>query len=127
VAVTATPIYPQSGDTELARLTSSDGTSETANLFAGTTNGKLVKEIRVTANGTVGPRTGSKLLIKVHDGTNSRVLQVVTLPGGINETQAVLAFANLFLPSSSKAIRAQMDETLPSNCNLDIVCMSDIF
>ena len=127
MAVTATPIYPQSGATETAQLTVSNGTTETANLFAGTTNGKLIREIRITSGGTVSPRTGSKLLLTVHNGTNSRILQPVTLPGGVNEIQTVLVFSHLFLPSSSYAIRAQMVETLPSGCTLDIVCMSDIF
>lgn len=124
--VTSTPAYPQSASSETAQLTASDGTTETANLFAGTTNGKAVKEIRITSGGT-GPRQNSILLLNLHNGTNSRLLDVIRLQGGAYQRQATLFYTNLFLPSSSYAIRAQMVETLPSGCTLDIVCMSDIF
>lgn len=126
MAVTSTPAYPQSGASETAQLTSADGTTETANLFAGTTNGKAIKEIRITS-GVTAPRQNSILLLTLHNGTNSRILEVIRLQGGSYQRQATVFFSNLFLPSSSYAIRAQMVETLPSGCTLDIVCMSDIF
>jgi hypothetical protein len=126
VAVTSTPAYPQSAASETAQLTTSDGTTETANLFAGTTNGKAVKEIRINS-GATKPRAGSVLLLTLHNGTNSRILEVIRLQGGAYQRQATLYFSNLFLPSSSYALRLQMTETLPSGSTLDIVCMSEIY
>lgn len=126
MAVTSTPAYPQSAATELWQLTTSDGTTETANVVSGTTNGKAVKEMRIHSKGT-GPREGSKLLVTVHDGTNSRILQTITLAGGSYQLQAQVFFANLFLASSSYRVRLQMTETLPSGAELDFVFMSEVY
>ena len=125
MAVTSTPAYPQSGDTETAQLTSANGTTETGNLFSGTTNGKLIREIRITS-GAMGPRQGSSLLLLLYNGSDSRILETIRLQGGAYQRQATLYFSNLFLPSG-KSIRAKMDETLDSACQLDIVCMSEVF
>jgi hypothetical protein len=126
MAVTSTPAYPQSAATELWQLTVSDGVAETGNVVSGTTNGKAVKEMRIHSKST-GPREGSKLLVTVHDGTNSRIVQVITLAGGSYQLQAQVFFANLFLPSSSYRVRLQMTETLPASAELDFVFMSEVY
>lgn len=126
MAVTSTPAYPQSGESIPFQLTSSNTTSDTSDLVAGTANGKKVKELIIHSSGS-GPRPGSKLAIKLYNGTNSRVLRMITLPGGDNAIQAQIFFDNLWLQSTSYAIRAAMIETLPSNCNLDGVIHSELY
>lgn len=126
MAVTATPAYPQGGESISFQLTSASSTSDTADLVAGTANGKKVKELTLHSSGA-GPRPGSKIAIKLYNGTNSRVLRVLTLPGGDNTIQAQIFFDNLWLQSTSYAIRAAMIETLPSNCNLDGVIHSELY
>lgn len=127
MAVTATPIYPQGGESISAQMTVSDTTADTSNLVAGTANGKKVRELVIHSSGSPAPRAGSKLALKLWDGSNARVLRVIELAGGENQQQAQIFFDNLFLQSTSYAIRAAMLETLPNGAKLDLVFHSDLY
>jgi len=120
MAVSNTSDYlPTGGLLEVAQMTSSDGTNESAALITGSSNGKRIKEVRVFSGSGVSIVPGSVLVLKAYDGTNSRIIASAICPGGADTLQAFFAFTNFFLPSASYALKAQLRTALPSGATLD--------
>jgi hypothetical protein len=128
MAVSNTSDYlPTSGLAEVAQMTSSDGTSESGALITGSANGKRIKEIRVFSGPNIALPPGSILVLKLYDGTNSRVIASAVCPGGPDTLQAFFAFNNFFLTSTSYSLKAQLRTSLPSGAVLDWSFMGENF
>lgn len=132
MVVMATPTntsnyLPTSGLAEIAQMTSSDGTNESAALISGSASGKRIKEIRVFSGPNIAIPPGSVLVLKLYDGTNSRAIASAICPGGADTLQAFFAFNNFFLPGASYAIKAQLRTGLPSGAVLDWTFLGESF
>ena len=120
MAISNTSDYlPTGGLLEVAQMTSSDGTSESAALISGSANGKRIREVRVFSGPGVSIAPGTVLTLKAFDGTNSRIIGSAICPGGPDTLQAFFAFSNFFLPGASYALKAQLRTALPSGATLD--------
>ena len=120
MAISNTSDYlPVSGLLEVAQMTSADGTSESAALITGSSNGKRIKEVRVFSGPGVSIAPGTVLVLKAYDGANSRIIASAVCPGGPDTLQAFFAFSNFFLPGSAYALKAQLRTSLPSGAVLD--------
>lgn len=128
MAISNTSDYlPTSGLAEVAQMTSADGTSESSALITGSANGKRIKEVRVFSGPNIAIPPGTVLVLKLYDGTNSRILGSAICPGGPDTLQAFFAFTNFFLPSASHSLKAQLRTSLPSGAVLDWTFMGENF
>ena len=118
---------PTGGLAEVAQMTSSDGTNESAALITGSATGKRIKEIRVFSGPNIALPSGSMLVLKLYDGTNSRVIASAVCPGGPDTLQAFFAFNNFFLPNASCSLKGQLRTSLPSGAVLDWSFMGENF
>lgn len=110
---------PTGGVSEIAQMTSANGTNESADLIIGNTDGKRIKEIRVFSGPTNPIPAGTVLVLKLFDGTNSRTIGSAVCPGGADALQAFFTFTNFFLPSLSHSLRGQLRTPLASGGTLD--------
>lgn len=109
---------PRAGSCQLANA---DGT--TAKDFSNFTPvgvGTRVTEIRCASGPTTAPGGTYIVNILLHDGTNSRVLETVTLANSASQLQAIFTYQNLVLPSGYK-LQAVARTTLTSGATLDFV------
>ena len=118
-ATNTSTYMPTGGLLEVAQMTSSDGTSESAALISGSATSKRVKEIRVYSGPGVAIAPNTVLVLKAYDGTNSRTIGSAICPGGADTLQAFFAFTNLFLPGASYALKGQLRTSLPLGATLD--------
>lgn len=105
---------PRFGSVQLANA---DSTNASAAALSGVTAGTRITEIRL-ASGPTTAVNAVKVAILVHDGTNARVFDVVTLQNAVDTLQATLQPVNLILPSGY-SIRFQMRTQLTSGSTLD--------
>jgi len=128
MAVTNTNDYlPTGGIAEVAQMTSADGTNESADLIVGHAQGKRIKEIRVFSGQTNPIPSGTVLVLKLFDGTNSRTIGSAICPGGSDALQAFFTFTNLFLPTAAHAFRAQLRTPLATGATLDFTFVGEEF
>ena len=118
---------PTGGLAEVAQMTSADGTNESAALITGSASGKRIKEIRVFSGPNIAIPPGSVLVLKLYDGSNSRVIASAICPGGADALQAFFGFTNFFLPNASCSIKGQLRTSLPSGAVLDWSFMGENF
>jgi hypothetical protein len=128
MAVTNTSDFlPTGGVSEVAQMTSANGTDESADLIVGHAQGKRIKEIRVFSGQTNPIPAGTVLVLKLFDGTNSRTIGSAICPGGADSLQAFFAFNNLFLPTVAHSFRAQLRTPLASGATLDFTFIGEEF
>ncbi len=84
--------------------------------------GTRVSEIRCHSGPTTAPGGTYTVHLFVHDGTNARILDVVTLVNTVNTQQAVFRYDNLILPTGYK-LQAVVRTTLASGATLDFIAM----
>ena len=107
---------PRFGSIQLAN---GDSTNASASALAGVAMGTRVTEIHLYSDPTTTPGGTYKVAVLIHDGTNARVFDVVTLVNAVDTVQATLQPLNLFLPSASHTVRFQMRTQLTSGATLD--------
>lgn len=119
----ASPTYASTPRAQTAQLNNASGTTASAAILAGVAAGTRVNEIRIASGPTTAPGGTYKVAILLDDGTNARVIDVVTLTNAVDTLQGVLQYANLILPSTSHSIKAAMRTTLTSGATIDIAVL----
>lgn len=119
----ASPTYASTPRADLAQLNNASGTTISSAIATGVAAGTRVNEIRLASGPTTAPGGTYKVGILLDDGTNARVIDVVTLVNAVDTLQAVLQYSNLILPSTSHSIKAIMRTTLTSGATIDITVL----
>lgn len=119
----ASPVYASAPRAAVAQLNNASGTTASSAILTGVAAGTRVNEIRLSSGPTTAPGGTYKVAILLHDGTNDRVIDVVTLVNAVDTLQAVLQYSNLILPSTSHSLKAVMRTTLTSGATIDIAIL----
>lgn len=119
----ASPTYASTPRAATGQLNNASGTTASSAILTGVAAGTRVNEIRIASGPTTAPGGTYKVAILLDDGTNARVIDVVTLINAADTLQAVLQYSNLILPSTSHSIKAVVRTTLTSGATLDITVL----
>ena len=124
-----TESYPVGGYTGAAQITDALGTSVSSLLFAGTTNGRRFRRLQIWSGASgAGPAPGSKIIVYYYDGTNNRILDVITCSGGVLALQGAVSIPdNFIVVGSTLGFKFQLSVALPSGSTLDLVANGEDF
>jgi hypothetical protein len=126
---TTSDTFPVAGYAGAAQITDALGTSVSSLLFAGTTNGRRFRRLQIWSGAAgSGPVAGSRIVVYFYDGTNNRILDVITCPGGILALQGTVSIPdNFIIVGSTLGFKFQLSVALPSGSTLDLVANGEDF
>lgn len=122
----STPTFastPRYGSVQITSALTANTASASA--MAGVAAGTRVREIRICSGATTAPGGTYKVKVHVYDGTNARIIDVITLANSTDTLQGTLAYSNLILPSTSHAIQFSVSTAIASGATLDCTVMGE--
>lgn len=113
-----TPNYEGAKRSGSIILDNGNGTTVTAAVMEGGSNGTRVKEIRVHSAGSVAPGSSKILAVVLQDDTNQTIIDLIPLANTLNLQQAVRTYDNVFLVNDGCLLKFQMLSALTSGATL---------
>lgn len=108
---------PRYGSVQITSALAANTASAAA--ITGVAAGTRVREIRVCSGPTTAPGGTYKVKVHVGDGTNDRIVDVITLANTTDTLQGTLTFSNLILPSTSHTIKFSVSTAIAAGSTLD--------
>lgn len=114
---------PRYGSVQITSALAANTASAAA--LTGVAAGTRVREIRVVSGPTTAPGGTYKVKAHVGDGTNDRIIDVITLTNATDTLQGTLTFSNLILPNTSHTIKFSVSTAVASGATLDCTVMGE--